>query len=73
MINGEKPVPAPIPWGMVGGGRNSQIGYIHRSAALRDGVFRLVAGAFDIDAARGRDFGVNIGVAAERCLSLIHI
>ena len=67
MINGEKPVPAPIPWGMVGGGRNSQIGYIHRSAALRDGVFRLVAGAFDIDAARGRDFGVNIGVAAERC------
>lgn len=67
MINGEHLVPAPIRWGMVGGGRGSQIGYIHRSAALRDGVFALVAGAFDLDAARGRDFGTAIGVAAERC------
>ncbi len=67
MINGENLVPAAIPWGMVGGGRHSQIGYIHRSAALRDGVFRLVAGAFDIDADRGREFGVNLGVAADRC------
>ncbi|MDQ7747466.1 Gfo/Idh/MocA family protein [Hydrogenophaga pseudoflava] len=67
MINGENLVPAPIRWGMVGGGRGSQIGYIHRSAALRDGVFTLVAGAFDIDAGRGRDFGTGIGVAAERC------
>jgi predicted dehydrogenase len=67
MINGENLVPAAIPWAMVGGGRHSQIGYIHRSAALRDGVFKLVAGAFDIDAERGRSFGVNLGVAAERC------
>lgn len=67
MINGEKLVPAPIRWGMVGGGQGSQIGYIHRSAALRDNVFQLVAGAFDIDPARGREFGVNLGVAAERC------
>jgi len=67
MINGENLVPASIPWGMVGGGRQSQIGYIHRSAALRDGVFKLVAGAFDIDAQRGRDFGTAIGVEAGRC------
>ncbi|PXW93545.1 putative dehydrogenase [Sphaerotilus hippei] len=67
MINGENLVPAPIRWGMVGGGRGSQIGYIHRSAALRDGVFTLVAGAFDLDAERGRAFGTGIGVAAERC------
>lgn len=67
MINGENLVPASIPWGMVGGGRQSQIGYIHRSAALRDGVFKLVAGAFDIDAQRGRDFGTAIGVDAGRC------
>lgn len=67
MINGENLVPAPIRWGMVGGGRGSQIGYIHRSAALRDNVFTLVAGAFDIDAERGRAFGTGIGVAAERC------
>ncbi len=67
MFNEEKRFGGPIPWGMVGGGRGSQIGYIHRSAALRDNHFNLVAGAFDIDGARGREFGVNIGVAADRC------
>jgi predicted dehydrogenase len=67
MINGEQRIPAPIRWGMVGGGRGSQIGYIHRSAAERDRVFTLVAGAFDIDAARGRDFGTALGVAPDRC------
>lgn len=67
MINGENLVPTSIPWGMVGGGRQSQIGYIHRSAALRDGVFKLVAGAFDIDAQRGREFGAAIGVDTNRC------
>ena len=67
MINGEKILPAPIRWAMVGGGQGSQIGYIHRSAALRDGVFQLVAGAFDIDPARGRDFGASLGLDPERC------
>nr|WP_278192876.1 Gfo/Idh/MocA family oxidoreductase [Bacillus haynesii] len=52
---------------MVGGGRSSQIGYIHRSAALRDNNFELVAGAFDIDPERGKDFGVKLHVAPERC------
>ena len=52
---------------MVGGGRGSQIGYIHRSAALRDFNFDLIAGAFDIDPARGEDFGKNLHVAPERC------
>jgi predicted dehydrogenase len=66
MIQGETRQ-APIRWAMVGGGRGSQIGYIHRSAALRDASFSLVAGAFDIDAARGRDFGVAMGLAPERC------
>jgi predicted dehydrogenase len=67
MINGEKSLNAPIRWGMVGGGRDSQIGYIHRSAALRDQSFELVAGAFDIDPQRGKDFGVKIGVDISRC------
>jgi predicted dehydrogenase len=67
MINGEKKIEAPIRWAMVGGGRGSQIGYIHRSAALRDNNFQLVAGAFDINAERGKDFGVNLHVAEERC------
>ncbi|WEX76755.1 Gfo/Idh/MocA family oxidoreductase [Sinorhizobium numidicum] len=52
----------PIRWGMVGGGRGSQIGYIHRSAALRDNTFELVAGAFDIDPERGRAFGAELGL-----------
>ncbi|WNS78136.1 Gfo/Idh/MocA family oxidoreductase [Domibacillus sp. DTU_2020_1001157_1_SI_ALB_TIR_016] len=67
MINGEKVIQQPIRWAMVGGGRGSQIGYIHRSAALRDHNFELVAGAFDIDAERGKDFGVNLHVSPERC------
>ena len=56
----------PIRWGMVGGGRGSQIGYIHRSAALRDNTFELVAGAFDIDPERGRGFGVDLGLDERR-------
>jgi predicted dehydrogenase len=67
MINGKKAIGRSLRWGMVGGGGTSQIGYIHRSAALRDGNFSLLAGAFDLDAQRGRDFGVALGVAAERC------
>lgn len=67
MINGEKAIQQPVRWAMVGGGRGSQIGYIHRSAALRDHNFELVAGTFDIDAERGKDFGVNLHVSPERC------
>ncbi|WP_306544420.1 Gfo/Idh/MocA family protein [Malikia spinosa] len=67
MINGEKILAAPIRWAMVGGGQGSQIGYIHRSAALRDGVFQLVAGAFDIDPVRAREFGTKLGLDPERC------
>lgn len=57
----------PLRWAMVGGGKGSQIGHSHRDAAARDGLMMLVAGAFDIDAARGREFGVSLGVDAERC------
>ncbi len=57
----------PLRWGMVGGGKGSQIGHSHRDAAQRDGLMELVAGAFDIDAERGRSFGVSLGLAAERC------
>lgn len=56
----------PLRWGMVGGGRGSQIGYVHRSAATRDGVFALAAGALDIDAERGRAFGVELGIDPSR-------
>lgn len=67
MINGSKRISRPVRWAMVGGGGNSQIGYIHRSAALRDQNFALIAGAFDIDPERGRAFGEQLGVDPERC------
>ncbi|MBV1812616.1 Gfo/Idh/MocA family oxidoreductase [Pseudomonas viridiflava] len=67
MINGSKRISRPVRWAMVGGGANSQIGYIHRSAALRDQNFALIAGAFDIDPERGRAFGEQLGVDPERC------
>lgn len=67
MINGENILTRPIRWAMVGGGRSSQIGYIHRCAALRDRCFELVAGAFDIEPENGRDFGLHIDVDPARC------
>ena len=67
MLNGEKRIERPLRWGMVGGGRTGQVGYKHRTGAQRDGTYRLVCGAFDLDAARGRDFGVNLGVETDRC------
>ncbi|WP_196605006.1 Gfo/Idh/MocA family protein [Pectinatus haikarae] len=68
MLNGEKKIKRPLRWAMIGGGRTSQVGYKHRSGALRDNTaFQLVAGAFDIDAQRGLAFGTNLGVAADRC------
>lgn len=67
MHNEEKRFGRAIRWAMVGGGRGSQIGYIHRSSAQRDNIFQLVAGAFDVNADRGREFGENLGLEAERC------
>lgn len=67
MINGERKISRPLRWGMIGGGRTGQVGYKHRTGALRDNTYHLVAGAFDIDPERGRDFGVNLGVDSDRC------
>ncbi|AEA68991.1 MULTISPECIES: Gfo/Idh/MocA family protein [Pseudomonas] len=69
MINGSKTITRPIRWAMVGGGEHSQIGYIHRSAALRDRNFELVAAALDIDPARGQAFGEQLGIEPQRCYS----
>ena len=67
MFNEELRLSKPISWAMVGGGRGSEIGYAHRSAAARDHLFQLSAGAFDLDPERGREFGQNLGLDAERC------
>jgi len=63
MLNGEKLIERPLRWGMVGGGRTGQVGYKHRTGALRDNTaYRLVCGAFDLDFERAKSFGVNLGV-----------
>lgn len=67
MIYGERETPRALRWAMVGGGKGSQIGYIHRCAALRDRYFDLVAGAFDIDPGRGRAFGISLDLDPARC------
>lgn len=67
MFDEEVRLKRPYRWAMIGGGRGSQIGYIHRSAALRDGIFELKAGAFDIDSQRAKDFGQAIGLDKNRC------
>ena len=67
MLNGEKSIDRPLRWAMIGGGRTGQVGYKHRTGALRDNTaYRLVAGAFDLDAERGKDFGMKLGVEADR-------
>ncbi|KAB2885505.1 MAG: Gfo/Idh/MocA family oxidoreductase [Albidovulum sp.] len=66
MIDGTRKTIRALRWGMVGGGRGSQIGYIHRSAALRDRYFDLKAGALDLDAARGAAFAADLGVERDR-------
>ena len=67
MYNEEQRFNQPIRLAMVGGGRGSQIGPIHRASALRDGLFQLVAGAFDINPEIGKEFGTNLGVNPNRC------
>ncbi|MCK6454543.1 MAG: Gfo/Idh/MocA family oxidoreductase [Alphaproteobacteria bacterium] len=53
--------------GMVGGGRPSGIGEIHRLAARLDGRYELVAGCFSRDPVRGREAARRLMVSPERC------
>jgi predicted dehydrogenase len=57
---------AKLRWGLIGGGEGSQIGGTHRIAAGLDGAFDFVAGALDIDPARGRAFATRLGIAKDR-------
>ncbi|MDR0887057.1 MAG: Gfo/Idh/MocA family oxidoreductase [Clostridiales Family XIII bacterium] len=67
MLIGEKKIERPLRWAMIGGGRTSNVGYKHRLGALRDNTaYELVAAAFDIDEARGREFAENLGVDGSR-------
>lgn len=51
-----------LNWGMIGGGKGSQIGPAHRIAAGLDGHFTLAAGALDANPDAGRGFAVSLGV-----------
>ena len=53
-------------WGLIGGGRGSQIGEAHRIAARLDGCFELSAGALDIDPTSGRAFALDLGISKAR-------
>jgi predicted dehydrogenase len=52
--------------GMVGGGEGAFIGAVHRKGALMDGQIELVCGAFDEVPERGRAFGAEVYIDAER-------
>lgn len=68
MLNGTKLLERPLRWGMIGGGETSQVGYKHRTGALRDqAAYQLVCGALDLDQERGQRFGTALGIAADRC------
>ncbi|MEJ6403352.1 Gfo/Idh/MocA family protein [Yoonia sp. 2307UL14-13] len=55
-----------LNWGMIGGGKGSQIGPAHRMGAQADGNFALAAGALDHDAERGKAYAAELGVAPDR-------
>ena len=55
-----------LNWGMIGGGKGSQFGPAHRIASGLDGYFSFAAGALDADAAAGKAFAVELGVAEDR-------
>ncbi|THV12471.1 Gfo/Idh/MocA family protein [Rhizobium rhizophilum] len=57
---------AKLNWGMIGGGKGSQIGPAHRLGAGLDGQFDFVAGALDHRADEGRAFAESLGIAPER-------
>ena len=47
-------------WGLIGGGKGSQIGPAHRLGATIDGKFDFVAGALDIDRDAARKFSIEL-------------
>jgi predicted dehydrogenase len=56
-----------IRYGMVGGGEGALIGAVHRNAALLDGEYELVCGAFSSTAEKSLRSGLALGLPAQRC------
>ena len=57
---------AKLKWGMIGGGKGSQIGPAHRLGAGLDGAFEMVAGALDHNPEAGRSYAKELGIADDR-------
>ncbi|MEE2773932.1 MAG: Gfo/Idh/MocA family oxidoreductase [Pseudomonadota bacterium] len=53
-------------WGLIGGGKESQIGQAHRIGATIDGRYEFLAGAVDIDPDAARNFGIELGLEPDR-------
>lgn len=53
-------------WGLIGGGKGSQIGDAHRIGASMSACFKLVAAALDKDPAQGRKSAMSYGVDSDR-------
>ncbi len=58
-----------LRWGLIGGGKGSQIGGAHRIAALMDRNFTLEAAALDIDPVQGKRFARKLGIDKDRAYS----
>ncbi len=56
-----------IQWGLIGGGKGSQIGPVHRIGAIIDGRYEFLAGAVDIDPHAAKSFGAELGLDPGRC------
>lgn len=59
-------MPEKLRLGMVGGGKGSFIGAVHRIAARLDNEYELVSGAFSSDAEKSRDSGEALGLSPRR-------
>ena len=57
---------AKISWGLVGGGRGSQIGPAHRLGATIDGKYNFSAGALDVNENEAKRFGLELGLDKRR-------
>jgi predicted dehydrogenase len=62
----------PLRLAVIGGGPDSWIGSMHRSAAQMDGWFRVTAGVLSGDPERSRAAGLAIGLDAERSYGSVH-
>jgi len=55
-----------LNWGLIGGGRGSQIGPAHRLGARLDGLFQFQAAALDHRPDEGKQYGVELGLSTAR-------